>query len=75
MPKNPRVRTVLESEHVKGSKTLHLPARQYICHISWSMCKKISSEKSVLVVSEILRLFVNILKQYAKYSLSVKGSI
>ena len=75
MPKKRRGRTVLESDHVKGSKILHMSARQYICQIFWSSCKKISSRKSVLVVSEILALFVNILKQDDIYSLSVKGSI
>ena len=34
-----------------------------------------SSKTSVLVVSEILRLFVNILTPDDKYSLSVKASV
>ena len=37
--------------------------------------KKSSSKKSVSVVSEILRLFVNILTRDEKYSLSVKASV
>ena len=37
--------------------------------------KKISSKNSFLVVSEILRLFVNILTPDEKYSLSVKASV
>ena len=40
----------------------------------WSFRKKISSKNSVLVVSEILRLLVNILTHDDKYSLSVKAS-
>ena len=36
--------------------------------------KEISSENSLLVVSEILRLFANILTPDDKYSLSVKTS-
>ena len=75
MPKNPRVRTVLESEHVKGSKTLHLSARQYICHIFLSLSIQISSNSSVLLVYEILRLFVNILTPDDKHSLSVKATV
>ena len=43
--------------------------------ILWSPSKKISSKMSVLVVSEILRLLVNILTPDDKYSLSVKASI
>ena len=75
MPKKPRVRTLMDSQHVKGSETLHESARQYFCHIFWSLWKKISSKNSVLVVSEILRLFVNILTPDEKYSLSVKASV
>ena len=37
--------------------------------------KKITSEDSVLVVSDILRLFVNILTPNDKYSLAVKASL
>ena len=75
MPKKTRVRTFLGSQHIKGFKPLLKSARQYFCHILWSVCKKISSKNSVLVVSEILRLFVNILKPDGKYSLSVKASV
>ena len=75
MPKKPRVRTLMDSQHVKGSKTLLKSARKYFCHIFWSFRKKISSKNSVLVVSEILRLFVNILTLDEKYRLSVKASV
>ena len=33
MPKKPSVRTFMDSEHVKGSETLHKSARQYFYHI------------------------------------------
>ena len=72
MPKKPRLRTLMDSQHVKGSETLHKSAQQYFCHIFWSLWKKISSKNSVLVVSENFRLFVNILKPDDKYFLSVK---
>ena len=39
----------------------------------WSLGKEISSENSALLVSETLRLFVNILTPDDKYSLSVKA--
>ena len=75
MPKKPRVRTLKESQHVKGSEKLLKSARQNFCHIFWSLWKEISSKSSVLVISEILRLFVNILTPDDKYSLSVKASV
>ena len=61
MPRKPRVRKIIDREQVKGSETLHKSARQHFCHIFWSLCKKISSKNSGLIVSEILRLFLNIL--------------
>ena len=73
MPENPLIRTLMGSEHVKGSGTLQKSARQYISHIFWASWKKISSENSVLVVSEVLTLFVNILTPDDKYSPSVKA--
>ena len=75
MPKKPSVRTAMGSQQVKVSEGLLKSARQYFCHIFWSLWKKISSKNSVLVVSEILRLFVNILTPDDKYSLSVKASV
>ena len=75
MPKKPRVRTLMDSQHVKGSETLLKSARQYFCHFSGSFRKKIISKNSFLVVSEILRLFVNILTPDERYCLSVKTSV
>ena len=72
MPKNPRVRILMDSPHVKVSETLLKSARQYLCHDFWSLWKEIRSKNSVLVVSEILKMFVNILTPDEKYSLSVK---
>ena len=75
MPKKPRVRTPMDSHGVKRSERLLKSARQYICHIFLSLWKKFSSKNSVLVVSEIFRLFVNILTPDDKYFLSVKASV
>ena len=74
MPNTPRVRTIKENEHVKGSETLLKSAQQYFCHIFLSLWKVIRSKNSFLVASEILRLFVNILTPDDKDSLSVKAS-
>ena len=75
MPKKIPVRNLMDSQHVKVSERLLKSARQYFCHIFWSLWKNMSSKNSLLVVSEILRLFVNILTPDEKYSLSVKASV
>ena len=75
MPKKPRVRIVMDSQHVKVTETMLKSARQYFCHIFWSLWNKITSKNSLLVVNEILRTFVNTLTSDDKYSLPVKASI
>ena len=75
MSKKTRVRTLMDSQHVKGSKTLLKSALQYFGHILWSLWNKFISKNSVLVLSGILRLFVDILTPDEKYSLSVKPSV
>ena len=74
MPKKPRVRTPMDSQHVKGSKRLLNFSVVLASDIFWSLRNKITSKNSILLVSEILRLFVDILTPDDKYSLSVKGS-
>ena len=75
MAKKPRVRTLMSSQYIKGSKPLLKSAQQYFCQIFRSLWKKIPSKISDLVLSGILRLFVNILTPDEKYSLSVKSSV
>ena len=75
MVKKPRGRTLMDNQHVKGSQRLLKSAWQYFCHIFWSLLNETSSKNFVLVVSEILRLFVNILALDGKYSLLVKASV
>ena len=65
----------MDSQHVKGTETLLKSARQYFSYIFWSLSKKISPKNCFLEVSEILRLFVNILTPDDKYILSVKASV
>ena len=48
---------------------------QLLCEIFWSLWMTFSSKNSVLVASEILKMFVNILIPNDKYSLSVKVSV
>ena len=75
MAKNPHVRTLIDSQLVKASQPLVKYSQQYFCHNFLSFWKIVSSKNSVLVVSKILRLFVNILSPDDKYSLSVKASV
>ena len=75
MQKKPSVRTLMESQDVKESEILLKSARKYFCHIFWSLLKEISSKNSVSLVSEMLRLFVNILTPDDKYCLSVKACV
>ena len=72
MPKKLPVRSLIDSQHDKGFETLPKSARQLFCHVFWSLWKNFISKNSVLVVSEILRIFVQILIPNKKYSLSVK---
>ena len=64
----------MDGQHVKESETLRKRARQFFFQIFSSLRKKMSSKNSFLVVSEILRLFVNILTHDDMYSPSVKAS-
>ena len=64
----------MDSPHVKMSERLLKSVQQYFCHIYWSLWEEMSLENSFLVVSEILRLFLNILTPNDKYSLPVKAS-
>ena len=74
-PKKPRIRILMDSQHVKGSETLLKSARQCFCDIFWSLSKKIRPLNAFLEVSEILRLFVSIVRTDNKYILSVKASV
>ena len=68
----------MESEHVQGfkaSETLLTNARHSFCDIFWLFRQKISSKIYVLVVSEILSMFVYILKPDDKYSLWTKAGV
>ena len=73
--KEPRVRTLTGSQNVNSSETLHKSGQQYFFLIFWSVWKKTSSKKSVLVVYEISSLCVNILTGNEKRSLAVKVTV
>ena len=44
MPKKPRVRTLMDSQHVKGSERLLKSSRQYLCHVFYH-CERKSAPK------------------------------
>ena len=73
--KSHRVRTLMDSQYVKGSETLLKSARQCFCDIFWSLSKKISPINAFLEVSEILRVFLTRLTPDNKYILSVKANV
>ena len=75
MLKKPSIRTLMDSEHVKGSETLLKSARKYFCAIFWSLSKKIRPVNAFLEVSEILRLFFSIVTTDNKYIHPVKASV
>ena len=75
MRKKPCVKTLMDSQHFKESETLLKSARMYFCDIFLSFWKKLSSKNSFLEVSEVLRLFVNILPTDEKYSRLVEASV
>ena len=74
MPKKPLVRTLVGSQHVKVSETVFKLLWLDFWHLFWTPRKKFSSRNCILIVSEILRLFINILIPHDKYSFSVKVS-
>ena len=74
MPKKPLVRTLVGSQHVKVSETVFKISWLDFWHFFWAPRKKFSSRNCILIVSEILGLFINILIPHDKYSLSVKVS-
>ena len=75
MPKNPRVRKLMAGQHVKGSEScLTLHGSIFMIFFDHSEVK-ISWKSSVLVVSEIRRLFVNLLTPDEKYYLSEKTGV
>ena len=59
MPEKLRIRTLMHSQHVRGLETLHISSSQYFCHNFLFLWKKVGSKNSLLVVSNILRLFTN----------------
>ena len=58
MSKKSRFRRPFQKQHGKRVKTLLKSERQYVYHIHWSVSRKLTYEKSLLVIFKIFRLFV-----------------
>ena len=68
MSKRCRFRVLFNKQHGKRTETLFKSKRRQFSHIYWWLCKRISLKKSLLVIREILRLFVNTFTPNDKYS-------
>lgn len=67
--KRPRFKTVLNSQDVKGFKTLQKSAQQHFYRFVWSIWEKLSYKTSLLVISETFGLFANTFSADDKYPL------
>ena len=59
----------MENKHGNWAQTLFKYERRHVYHVYWPLWKKLSLKKSLLVICNILRLFVNTFTSYDKYSL------
>ena len=69
MSKKTRCRRIFDKQHSKRSQTLLKSARKHLYHIYWSLWRKSSWKKSLLMICKILRLFVNTMTADDKYFL------
>ena len=68
MSKKSLFRRPFHSQHGKRSQTLLKSAAQHVYYIYWSLWKKLSWKKSLLMIYKILGLFLNTLAADDKYS-------
>ena len=69
MPKKSRFRWSCDKWHGKQAEKLLKSERQHLYHIYWSLWRKLSWKKSLLMICKILGLLVNPLTADDKYSL------
>ena len=67
MSKKSQFRGPFEKQHGKRSQALLKSASQHFYHIYWSLTKKLSWKKSLLLTCQILGLLVNTLPAKEKY--------
>ena len=73
MPKKSRFTGPFHKSHGERAETLWKAAQQHLYHIYFSLWRKFSREKSLLVICKILGLFVNSLIADDKYSVHIEA--
>ena len=75
MLKKSRFRVSFDKWHAKRAGKLFKSERQHFYHIYWSLWRKFSWKKSLLMILKILGLFVNPLTADDKYSLLNRNNL
>ena len=75
MCKNSHFRLPSQKEHGKLVSTLFKSEWQHLHHIHWSTGRQLSCKKSLLVIWESLRLFVNTMSAIGKCSLPHRDNL
>ena len=75
MCKKARFRLPFQKEQGKRVSTLFKVERQHLYHIYWSTGRQFSCKKSLLVICERLRLFVNTMTTVDKCSLPNRDNL
>ena len=65
--KNYKFRVPLEKQHGKRAQTLLKSEWWHVYHIYWSLWRQLSLKKSLLVIRNTFRLFINKFLVYGKY--------
>ena len=73
--KKSRFRLPFQKEHGKLVSTLFKFGRQHLYHIYWSTSKQLSCKKSLLVIWESLRLFLNTMSAVGNCSLPNRDNL
>ena len=61
MPKKSPFRGHFDKQHGKGGQTLLKPETHHLYYIYWSLSRRLSWKKYLLVICKVLGMFVNIL--------------
>ena len=64
-----------EKQHAKWAQTLLESERKCLYYIYWSLCRQVSWEKFLLVITKFLRLVVNTMTGDQKYSLLNRNNL
>ena len=75
MCKKSHFRLPFQKEHGKRVSTLFKFERQHLYHIYWSTGRQLSCKKSLLVIWESLRLFLNTISPVGKCSLRNRDNL